>query len=56
MLKDSEKKMFIDNLHSCYVKPMIINYVNNEQDMVNLFFNTLKYSWSLTLNPNIKIL
>lgn len=37
-----EKKNYINNLQSCYLEPMIVNYINSEKEMVKFFFDSLK--------------
>lgn len=37
-----DKKNIINNLYELYIQPMILNYVNNEMEMTEFFFNSLK--------------
>lgn len=60
-LNENEKRRLINDLYSCYIKSMIVNYVNNEMTMVKFFFDSL-YSRVLDISgfygvfgDNIKI-
>lgn len=38
---NEQKRNLINNLYSCYIKPMILNYSNNEMEMTKYFFDSL---------------
>lgn len=40
-LNKAQKDDLLNNLYSCYIKPMFLNYMNDEKDMVKFFFNSL---------------
>ena len=40
-LNKVEREKTINNMYSCYIKPMILNYTNNCNDMVKFFFEAL---------------
>ena len=41
-INSKDKKNIINNLYELYIQPMILNYVNNEMEMTEFFFNSLK--------------
>ena len=41
-LSDNKKKKYISDINSCYIEPMILNYINGEQELVDYFFEALK--------------
>lgn len=41
-LNETQKNKLLNDIYTCYIKPMIINYAHDEMDLVKLFFNSLK--------------
>ncbi len=41
-LSETQKNKLLNDIYTCYIKPMIINYAHDEMDLVKLFFNSLK--------------
>lgn len=41
LLNNNLKEKMINDLYSCYIKPMILNYSNNEMEMTKYFFDNL---------------